>query len=278
MTTRVSSQAIYRGGTGTPLVLLHPLGASWRVWKPVIPALESNHAVFAPTLMGHCGAAPASARPTVAAITDAVERQMDDARLGTAHLAGCSLGGRVALELSRRGRSRSVVCFAPAVSNLPPRALAVSRLLIRAGHSTQPLLSLAQAFDPAGLCSRFVVYAIAVQAGMPSGADAYRAYSDFVRCKAIWRILEAMALEPEFPPLDAPPGHIRIAWGLRDRVLPYHRDGQALLRLIPEAECVLLPGVGHVPMATDPDLVAATILEVTLDIDSDDEPALLATG
>src|SRR5436305_2422096 len=39
---------------------------------------------------------------------------MDEAGLDTAHLAGNSLGGYVALQLAARGRARSVVAFAPA--------------------------------------------------------------------------------------------------------------------------------------------------------------------
>src|SRR5262249_37169352 len=46
----------YAGGSGTPLVLLHGVGGTWRVWRPVLPLLERRHAVFAPTLPGHCGA------------------------------------------------------------------------------------------------------------------------------------------------------------------------------------------------------------------------------
>ena len=39
---------------------------------------------------------------------------MDDAGFETAHVAGNSLGGYVALQLAARGRARSVVALAPA--------------------------------------------------------------------------------------------------------------------------------------------------------------------
>src|SRR5438128_2090698 len=48
----------YRGGVGSPLVLLHGVGGNWRVWTPVLPHLETNHEIFAPTLLGHGGAVP----------------------------------------------------------------------------------------------------------------------------------------------------------------------------------------------------------------------------
>jgi pimeloyl-ACP methyl ester carboxylesterase len=51
--------------------------------------------------------------PTAAALADAIEGELD--RLGVArfHVAGYSLGARVALELATRGRTLSVIAIAP---------------------------------------------------------------------------------------------------------------------------------------------------------------------
>ena len=49
-----------------------------------------------------------------------------------------------------------------------------------------------------------------------------------------------------------------IAWGTKDRILPYAQSATARRRL-PSAEHVDLPGCGHVPMIDDPDLVARVI-------------------
>src|ERR1700730_11004203 len=48
----------HRGGTGTPLLLLHGIGAIWRVWSPVLPHLEPHHDAIALTLTGHGGRPP----------------------------------------------------------------------------------------------------------------------------------------------------------------------------------------------------------------------------
>ena len=44
---------------------------------------------------------------------------MDAAGFETAHLAGNSLGGWIALELARRGRARTVTAISPPASALP---------------------------------------------------------------------------------------------------------------------------------------------------------------
>jgi pimeloyl-ACP methyl ester carboxylesterase len=103
----------HRGGSGPPLVLLYGFPDSWRTWELVLPALERRHDVLALTLAGHAGAPPIEGRVGAEALVDGVERAMDEASLATAHLAGNSLGGYLALRLER-GRARSVVAFAPA--------------------------------------------------------------------------------------------------------------------------------------------------------------------
>src|SRR3954449_5289051 len=119
----------HRAGRGEALVLLHGLGLTWLCWKPVLPALEAVHDVVALDLPGF-GASPAlddGRRPTVGALADAVEAELDRLGLDAPHLAGNSLGGWIALELARRGRARTVVALAPAGLELPPeRAYVIS--------------------------------------------------------------------------------------------------------------------------------------------------------
>jgi pimeloyl-ACP methyl ester carboxylesterase len=108
-----SFTACHRGGSGTPLVLLHGFTDTWRTWDLVLPELEQDHDVLAPTLPCHAGG-PALVQPTLEALTDAVEAAMDEAGFGSAHLVGNSLGGHLALRLAARGRATSVLGLAPA--------------------------------------------------------------------------------------------------------------------------------------------------------------------
>src|SRR5262249_22650002 len=103
----------YRGGSGPPLVLVHGFTDTWRTRELTLPVLEGRFAVPAPTLPGHAGGPPLDVLDE-RVMVDAVERALDDAGLDTAHVAGNSLGGFVALQLAARGRARSVVALAPA--------------------------------------------------------------------------------------------------------------------------------------------------------------------
>src|SRR4051794_35582532 len=100
--------------TTDPLVLLHGFMDSPATWELVRPALERAHEVLSPALPGHMGGPPLNGPVDAALMPDAVERAMDEAGVATAHIAGNSLGGFVALQLAARGRARSVVALAPA--------------------------------------------------------------------------------------------------------------------------------------------------------------------
>jgi pimeloyl-ACP methyl ester carboxylesterase len=104
----------HRGGSGPPLVCLHGFTDTWRTWELVLPALERRHDVLAPNLAGHAGGPPIQGKVDNAVLADSVERAMDEAGFDTAHIAGNSLGGYVALQLAERGRARTVAAFAPA--------------------------------------------------------------------------------------------------------------------------------------------------------------------
>lgn len=262
----------HREGSGPPLVLLHGLTGTWRVWTPLLPALAARHDVLAPTLLGHGGGTPhdAAAEISVAALADDVERAMDAAGFDTAHIVGNSLGGWVTLELARRGRARSVVALSPAGGWLSDRKLArVSRMMRQAsrfGSVTSPTVL--------ALLRRPRVRRLAFRGAMLHGERVpARAALEMVEDLAACTILEPfLAATLRDGPFAADMSHvtapIRVAWGEQDRTIPFPGYGVPLLERLPTAEVVHLPGVGHVPMFDDPALVARTILDWTAAADA----------
>jgi pimeloyl-ACP methyl ester carboxylesterase len=249
----------WRGGTGEPLLLLHGFMGTWRVWELVLPWLQRRHDVLALTLAGHAGG------PPIGDLADAVEAAMDDARWATAHVAGNSLGGYVALQLAARGRARTVVALAPAGGWAPGDPSWRDVLPYQAELQQRVRRVAAQAAAAAGtpagrraatgmICERGEDLPPAVVEDLILGV---------ARCDDAAAMI-AGAAEHGWP-LD--PGRVdcplRFVWGLQDRLLPYPRAAAGYRAAFPTADWVELDGVGHCPQLDVPLETAQLILGVT---------------
>ncbi|MDF2975860.1 MAG: hydrolase [Actinomycetospora sp.] len=254
----------YRSGRGEPLVLLHGASMSWRAWRPVLPGLEAHHDVLVPTLAGHRGGSPwPEGEPVgVAGVADDVETLMDRADMATAHLAGNSLGGWVALELARRGRARTVVALSPAGgwrTRTDLRRLVWSfRLGSALGGS-----SAVRALAGRPWLRRVMLARILERADRVPAADVPDLFADMADCAILRELLDGAATHGGLAPFASLPCPVRVAWSGRDRLIPWRRHGVTLRERLPGAEFVRLPRVGHVPMWDDPDLVVRAVLGVT---------------
>ena len=205
---------------------------------------------------------PPGIAPTLGALTDAVERNLDEAGFARPFIAGNSLGGWIALELARRGRVRGVVALSPAGMWTPPER-AYSRALLRLMYAATRRIR-----PYAGPITRPAVGRTAVFSLV--SARPWRIAPDEAR-----EAVEALADADVFLPtldhalggraerlgeIEAP---VLIGWGTRDALL-LPRQGPRCARAIPGAELRLLPGCGHVPMWDDAGLVASTILDLTV--------------
>ena len=83
-------------GQGEPYVLIHSLGADWRVWRDVIPALTEEYRAIAYDLRGHGYASNAPKIEAMQTYVDDLARLLDELNLRKVRLAGLSLGGAIA--------------------------------------------------------------------------------------------------------------------------------------------------------------------------------------
>ncbi|MFE3227429.1 alpha/beta fold hydrolase [Nocardia sp. NPDC059228] len=249
-------EAVYRSGGGEPLLLLHGVLLTWQSWGAVLDELATGHTVLAPTLPGHWGG-PEAARPaTVADLADHCERLLDESGWDTAHIAGNSLGGWIALELAARGRARSCTAIAPAGLWRTPAA---ADSLLRKFRAFGPLIGLGPDRRPSmpSLLRSLLLPLLADRPALVPNPLAKAMTAAITECA----IVDDLAEDPDLPTgftrlseLDIPTS---ILLPDRDRVLPPH----VYAPLTPTAavEVRPLPGLGHVPMLEAPDLITAEI-------------------
>ncbi len=254
--------AQHRGGAGPPLVLLHGFLDTWRTWELVLPALERRHEVLAPTLPGHAGGPALGGEPSTAALADWVEALMDAAGLTTAHLAGNSLGGFLALTLAARGRAASVVAFAPAggwpAAGRPDALFAEQRALHVQARALAPQVDalLVTPERRRRLTERLTVRF----EHLPDDLLAAQVLG-VARADGAAAMLEAAARDPWTLDAAAIGCPVRIVWGTEDRLLPWPHAAERLRRdWLPHADWVLLDDVGHAPQLDVPLEAAQLVL------------------
>jgi pimeloyl-ACP methyl ester carboxylesterase len=261
----------HRAGTGTPLLLLHGIGAIWRAWSPVLPYLEPHHEVIVPTLHGHAGGPPLDSQvaPSVQALVDGIEEELDRLGLQKVHVAGNSLGGWIGIELARRGRAQSLVLLSPAGAWRSPRRLRVTAHGIRFSFGALARYS-SQADAIAG--RRLLHWAmLAGQVAHPHRVPR-ESLVTYIQASGQSPVVEPLLRVLHLNPVDPLPADrdypVRLVWAERDRILPFKHFGSPMLERLPGAELIRLSGVGHVPMSDDPARVAELILEVTRAVDN----------
>jgi len=248
-----------RGGAGEPLVLLHGIGSTLEDFAAVRGRLEVEYEVLAADLPGHGSSPPLRVPPTVSAIADVVEADLDTLGLDRVHLLGDSLGARVALELARRHRARSVVAIAPSGLNSPLErmyqgvVLGTARVVLRRARTCIEPLSRSR-------WGRMAL--LAVMRARPlraSQAEALAVRDGFADSEDFWRMLWHGILT------DVPTGlgdvdcPVVLAQGLLDVV----SAGQTprFLLIVPGARFEPLLAAGHAPQSDTPDAIVRMVHE-----------------
>jgi pimeloyl-ACP methyl ester carboxylesterase len=245
----------HRGGSGPPLVLLHGFMDTWRTWELVLPALEQRHDVLAPTLAGHAGGPPLAPDAPTTALADAVEQAMDEAGFDSAHVAGNSLGGYLALQLAARGRARSVVALAPAGgwAEGDDSFRDVLSLQGRLHEQTKAIAPHADAIvsTPEGR-RRATQYITVNHEHIPPELLAHQ-LRGVAACTAAQQLIDRAlndGWELDASAIDCP---VRVVWGGEDKLLPWPSTAARYREdWLPHADWVQLDGVGHCPQLDVP--------------------------
>ena len=252
-----ASLSLVRSGSGEPLLLLHGWGSSRRDFTAVLPALSERFEVLNVELPGSGRSPHLEERPTVGAITDAVERTLDAAGIGRVHVLGNSLGARVALELARRGRARSVVAIAPSGLNVWPErvlqgtGMAMARIV---GRTMAPLIG---PMSRSRLGRTALLLPMKARPWATSEEEAIGLREGFADSRDYWRTLFWALL------VDVPRGMDRIDCPvlLVQGTADWIAMGQTVryLPLVPRSRFRPLLAAGHSPQSDRPDTIVRLV-------------------
>jgi pimeloyl-ACP methyl ester carboxylesterase len=248
--------AYSRAGSGAPLVLIHGLGGSRRIWRPVLDRLAAERDVIAVDLpgFGESPELPDGVAPTAANLAAAVGELCARLGLERPHTAGNSLGAWAALELAKSGGAASVCAISPA--GLWRRPLGARRVDSHGwARRLRPLLPLL--LSSARARASFLRTTVARPERL-SPAEAKALVYDWLNAPgydAANREMRSQVLER--PELITVP--TTVAWGTEDRLIgPPRRE-----RMPPGALYIELEGLGHTPTWDDPPRIAELLLEAS---------------
>ena len=247
--------ASYRAGTGTPLLLLHGIGAIWRAWSPVLPYLEQHHDVIVPTLHGHAGGPPldSDVAPSVQAWSTVSRRSSTGwACRQCISPETPSAGGSASSSLDGDARD-PLVLLSPAGAWRSPRRLRATAHGIRFSFG-----ALARNSSRAEAIAERRLLHWAMLAGQVAHPHRVprETLATYIHASGQSPVVEPLLRVLHLNPVDPLPAErdypVRLVWAERDRILPFKHFGSPMLERLPGAELIRLSGVGHVPMSDDP--------------------------
>lgn len=225
----------------------------------MLPYLQSTKSVYALPLDGHRGGRPlpAGVELTTGVFVDGVERDLDALGLERPHLLGNSLGGWIALQLAARGVPVLSCAWRRPGDGWPTELFELSlasQFLFGYGLCRGVLKFAPDSLDNASVRAALLTRIV----HKPEQLDAAAAHEIVENIAGCAVMLPAISRRRrrafgDVGPIDCP---VRIAWSGNDRVLRGRWARARFDSLVPQAEQLILPGVGHIPMSDDPPLVA----------------------
>jgi pimeloyl-ACP methyl ester carboxylesterase len=226
-----------------PVVLLHGVGGMHLFWPPQIRRLP-GYRVFALDLPGHGKSNHGGGLQTVEAYTEQIVVWMETVNLHRAVFVGHSLGGAIALNLSKQYPERvlGLGLFSSGVRlNIPQDILADASSAATFYKSVESLVSWSFGSSASAQLADFT--ASRWREVRPSVL-----YGDLIACEP-FDCNEQLA-EIRLPTL--------VLCGEEDRIAPL-RYAQLAAHIIPGAVLQVIPHAGHMVMLEQPDLVAKSL-------------------
>lgn len=252
--------AFERFGTGEPLVLVHGISHRRQAWYPVAERLAEHREVILLDLPGH-GESPElvnDGRHVKNILQDELIALLAELDLGRPHIAGNSLGGRIALEAASDGLASSATGLSPAGFWKGDRDFLYIRAHFAALQTSGRLVRpVAPTLARSATARKLMMSSLMTHGERLDADQVVGDLNCMVEARpALKRIIREGVPFDSAIASDVP---VTIAWGSKDRVLlPY--QAERARRQLPGAEHVWLEGSGHVPMSDDVEGVVDVLL------------------
>jgi pimeloyl-ACP methyl ester carboxylesterase len=250
-----------------PLLLMHGLGATKASWLTVLPQLAARYRVIVVDLPGFGRSSKPIGRYDAAWFCGHICRFLDSMKIDRCHVAGNSLGGKVAMELAMLDPSRviDIMCLCPA-------SAFSDRPMLRLVQLLRPELGAAVGFVPRSRV-RKTIESLFSNSGLLEGVWIEAAIDDFTR---VWRNPKARGAffaaarsiyleEPHgeagfFTRLELMETPSLFVYGEQDSIIT-HRFSESIRACLPSAEVHVWPDCGHVPQIEHPERTAEVMLD-----------------
>lgn len=232
------------------LVLLNSLGTTTALWDGVVPLLDGAFEVVRFDQRGHGTAAAVPATALLDDLVDDVFGVLDRLGVHSAHLAGISIGGMIALRAASREPDRVRSLTAMCCAGVLDRRSWVERAATVREHGLEPIV-------PA-VMERW--FAPEFRGRRP---EVVRAYADMLRSTPPagyamgCDVLADADVRDDLAAITAP---TLVIGGAEDPATPPHEQ-RAIAEAIPHARLEILPSVGHLAPAAAPETVAKLLLD-----------------
>lgn len=249
MTISTGSTACDVYGAGPPVIMIHGLGLNRDMWQWQRGALERHFRVICYDLLGHGDSAKPTGRYLMKHMVDQVSALMDDLDVAGAALVGFSLGGLIAraFALAHPDRVTALAILNSAHARTPEQREGVMRR-VREAEAGGP-----GATVEAALARWFNREFISTCPGVPALVREWVRANDPVVYPAVYRLLAEgdVGLESVISEIKCPT--LVMTAELDHGNSPSMAAEMAAL--IPDARCIILPGLKHMALAEDPDAV-----------------------
>ena len=269
-----------RHGNGKPLLLLHGLGGSWRSWSTVLEPLAEQREVIAVDLPGFGHTPPLVGEVSIATLSDAVTRFLDERGLLGVDCVGSSMGARLALELARRGVVGATVSLDPGgfwqgwERTFFQRTIGASSVVVR---WLQPLMP---ALTRSAIGRTLLLAQLSARPWLLAPEVALTEMRTFARAPSFDALLESLVHGPPQQGATQTRGPIVIGWGRKDRVCLPRQAARAIQRF-PSARLHWFERCGHFPQWDAPNETVRLVLETTdgrsARVTADDRKIFIAT-